>query len=79
MAALVDSAGHRGKPLSVLAIDVDHFKTVNDSYGHDVGDRVLQELAARASSEHPQSRPGLSAPAARSSSSCCPRPTARWR
>jgi two-component system, cell cycle response regulator len=47
VAALVDSAANRGTPLSVLAVDVDHFKSVNDSHGHDAGDRVLQELAAR--------------------------------
>jgi two-component system, cell cycle response regulator len=47
LSALALAATNRGKPLAVLVIDVDYFKSINDNHGHDVGDRVLQELAAR--------------------------------
>jgi diguanylate cyclase (GGDEF)-like protein len=33
------------KPLSVITVDIDYFKKVNDTYGHDAGDRVLSETA----------------------------------
>ena len=35
-----------GNPLALLMVDVDHFKRVNDSYGHRAGDQCLQALAA---------------------------------
>ena len=45
---LVDEAIHRDKPLSVLVADIDYFKSVNDTHGHDAGDAVLREFAVRA-------------------------------
>lgn len=41
----VKRAQRYGRPFSVVLVDIDHFKEVNDRYGHDVGDSVLRELA----------------------------------
>ena len=47
MQALFDRSVDRGRVLSILLIDVDRFKFINDTHGHDAGDDVLRALASR--------------------------------
>ncbi len=42
---ILDLAKRHGEPLSLLMLDIDNFKKINDTYGHDVGDLVLKKLA----------------------------------
>ncbi len=46
---LIENAKKSEKPIAFLIMDIDHFKAVNDTYGHDVGDEVLKEFAKRIS------------------------------
>ncbi len=48
--ALVNRAVRGGDAVSALMIDIDHFKKINDSFGHAVGDEVLREFAVRLAS-----------------------------
>ena len=47
LAGLLEQASARGKPHAVLVIDIDYFKSINDTHGHDAGDDVLREFALR--------------------------------
>ena len=48
--ALMRRAAMGGDPVAVLIVDIDHFKQINDNFGHDTGDAVLREFAARLAS-----------------------------
>jgi len=46
LAREVERGARLGLPLTVVLLDVDHFKSVNDSFGHAMGDKVLQSIAS---------------------------------
>ena len=45
--AMIETARQRQTPLTLMILDIDHFKHVNDRLGHDAGDEVLKAFAAR--------------------------------
>ena len=47
MQASIEYAGRTGEPFALVMADIDHFKQVNDRYGHDAGDVILSKVAKR--------------------------------
>ncbi len=47
LGGLIDTAAESDKALSLMILDIDHFKSVNDTFGHDAGDEVLRGFAER--------------------------------
>lgn len=47
LSGMFDRAYWTGRPLSLMILDIDHFKPINDTHGHDIGDKVIQEVAER--------------------------------
>ena len=44
---MIEQAAARGKSLAALVLDIDYFKAINDTHGHDAGDDVLRDFALR--------------------------------
>jgi hypothetical protein len=71
-------AGRDATPIALVAFDIDHFKSVNDKWGHAAGDQVLARLGELLKA-HARDVDVWLARAARSSRPCCPTATATER
>lgn len=47
LTGMFDRAFWTGRPLALMILDIDHFKPINDTHGHDIGDKVIQEISER--------------------------------
>ena len=44
-ARVLDQAEEKGEPVAILMCDIDHFKSINDTYGHEFGDQSIRQVA----------------------------------
>lgn len=45
-ARIIEREANAGRPVTVMILDIDHFKSINDRFGHPAGDQILREFAA---------------------------------
>ena len=75
-ARVIDREAQAGRPVTVLIFDIDHFKSINDRFGHAAGDEILKLFAIVVVNTLRLSATCRDASEARSSPRCCP---VRWR
>ena len=72
----LDAVVRDGTPFGLIMLDLDDFREINNSGGHQAGDEVLRRIADGPHAGRPRHRPACSATAATSSPSCCRTPIA---
>ena len=73
---VIEREAHAGRPVTVLIFDIDHFKSINDRFGHPAGDEILKLFSTVVINTLRLSATCRDASAARSSRPCC---RVRWK